>query len=79
LGEILVKEVSSSAVLQIQLLDALQRDGWPAALANPLKNKSRRQRARRLYEGVRGLNACQRNRLLRFGVENGEQLTWAFT
>jgi hypothetical protein len=75
-GEFVVKELYRQAEVQTTLLNALEEASWAATVANPLAG-DRAQRVARLREGVRGLNACQKNRLLHFAVcARGEELGW---
>jgi hypothetical protein len=76
-GGLVVKRLLATATTEIALLNALEAQGWPKRLANPLTGP-RRIRARRLREGARSLSKCQHCRLLVFAVEEAAWLTWRY-
>jgi hypothetical protein len=73
----MIKHFRLPAVNQETVLAALQEEGWPPHLDDPLPPVPDIDPKARLHDTIKNLNRRQVNRLLRFhGDGNGQGLTW---
>ncbi|MFO0803557.1 MAG: hypothetical protein U0791_10630 [Gemmataceae bacterium] len=74
---VLVKRFRTSAISQVIILEAFQRQGWKASLANPFsRERGDRDPKDRLHDGLINLNRHQVNNLLRFERNGAGRITW---
>ena len=66
LGRVVVKRLISTATFQRLLLQALQEEGWPSSIDDPLPPGPEGDATLRLRSVIRGLNASQLANLIRF-------------
>jgi hypothetical protein len=71
-----VKYFHQKAPAQKKILCALQEEGWPTWVLNPLTRNGERTPEDRLHDAVNKLNRGQRNRRIHFYVEGGERVCW---
>jgi hypothetical protein len=77
IGGALVKAFKVPARNQELILDALEEEGWPRHLDDPLPPHEGQDSKRRLHETIDRLNRNQINRLIRFrGNGNGRGILW---
>lgn len=74
----LVKEFRVPAANQEAILTALEEEGWPPYLDDPLPPTNDIDPKARLHDAIKNLNRKQINRLLCFrGNGNGEGVLWS--
>ena len=72
-----VKRFKVPAPNQEAVLAALQEEGWPAAVDDPLPPAGDQDPKYRLRQTIRGLNTNQQHPVLRFrGDGSGERVLW---
>ena len=77
LGGALVKRFRCAAESQYAVLDAFQKHGWPAEVANPLPDLGYRSAEERIKDAVRKLNAGQSGPRIRFHLlQHGRRVRW---
>jgi hypothetical protein len=77
LGESIVKQFKLPAPNQECILTALQEEGWPSCIDDPLPPTPGVDSKRRLHDTIFRLNRGQRRRLIRFnGNGNGLAIHW---
>lgn len=77
LGTALVKRFKRPAPHQELILTALQEEGWPVRIDDPLPHSPGQDARQRLHEAIKGLNRHQAIPLLRFvGDGTGKGLRW---
>jgi len=75
----LVHHFKNAASNQREILDAFQAEGWPTAIANPLKQErpTRDGRKQRLHDAIKNLNRGLAGSCLRFyGTGGGQRVGW---
>jgi len=76
-GKSLVKEFRVPATNQERVLAALQEEGWPMRIDDPLPPERNIDPKSRLHDTIKALNRHQRHRLLRFsGDGRGWGVCW---
>ncbi len=79
-GGRVVKQFRVPSPNQEAVLVALQREGWPACVADPLPPIAAQMAKIRLHDTIKCLNARQENRLIRFrGNGMGNGVLWELT
>jgi hypothetical protein len=73
----LVKRFTQPSRNQERILAALEEEGWPPRIDDPLPGDRRVDRHNRLREAIRSLNEHQAHKLLVFARDGrGQGLTW---
>jgi hypothetical protein len=76
-GEVLVKSFRVPAENQETVLAALEEEGWPERIDDPLRQASCRDAKARLHDTIKALNRSQTNAMLRFhGDGTGQAVLW---
>jgi hypothetical protein len=76
-GGILIKRFRVPAWSQELILEALDEEGWPPHLDDPLPQSHDVEPQHRLRYAIKGLNRNQRKKLLRFaGDGRGREIVW---
>jgi hypothetical protein len=77
LGSRLVKRFQAPADNQEAILDALEEEGWPVRIDDPLSPTPDINAKRRLHDTIKNLNRHQTHRVIRFrGDGRGEGVLW---
>ncbi len=76
-GESVIKEFRLPADNQEAILSALEEEGWPSRIDDPLPQTGEQEPKVRLHDAIKGLNRRQRHRLIRFrGDGTGHGILW---
>jgi len=79
LGDRLIKVYKLPSPNQEAILMALEEEGWPPRIDDPLPLHPDIDPKRRLHDAIKGLNRNQKSRLVRFmGDGTGEGIRWEF-
>jgi hypothetical protein len=77
LGGVLIKRFRCKAQSQYAVLDAFQKQGWPAEVANPLSGLGYRSAEERIKDAVGKLNTGQSGARIRFHLlQQGRRVSW---
>jgi hypothetical protein len=76
-GALVVKRFGQPARSQELILQALEEQGWPYAVDDPLPPKSRCNPKQRLHDTIQNLNRNQQHALIHFfGDGSGQRVGW---
>ncbi len=78
-GSVLVKQFKLPSPNQEMILMALEEEGWPPRIDDPLPASKEVHAKQRLHDTIKSLNRKQKTRLLRFmGDGTGQGIRWEF-
>jgi hypothetical protein len=78
-GSVVVKQFKLPSPNQEMILMALEEEGWPPRIDDPLPASKEVHAKQRLHDTIKSLNRKQKSRLLRFmGDGTGQGVRWEF-
>ena len=78
LDHLIVKQFRAPAANQETILAALEEEGWPVRIYDPLPPHPNQEPRRRLHDTIHSLNRNQKNKLIRFeGDGTGQGVRWS--